>query len=267
MSGSLFLRRGAAIGAVAIALCSSPAFAQDGKDRILTIGAGPQTAPRFIGSDENSIGFMPVLNLRRVGAPLSLETPDEGAGTGFLGSSSAFDFGPSVVIQNERSAEDLPVPIGEIDTSVELGGFVEVRAAPWVRLRAEARKAVSGHDGVNGDVMLDFVHRTKNSVFSIGPRARIADERFHQAYFGVTGPQALATGLPVYSPEGGVHAVGAVTTVTHQFNERWGMYGYAGYDRLVGDAADSPFIKTHGSRDQFSAGIAVTYSFRVRTPF
>lgn len=256
----------AAIG-LSAAFLAVPAHAQGGKDRILTLGAGPQTAPHFIGADENGIGFLPVINLRRLGEPVGLETPDEGAGTGLLGSSSLFDFGPSVQILNKRSAEHLSVPIGEVGTSVELGGFVEVRPAPWVRLRAEARKAVSGHDGFNGDVMLDFMHRTPSSLFSIGPRVRIADERFHEAFFGVNGPQAVATGLPVYAPGGGVHSVGAVATVTHQFDESWGMYGYAGYDRLVGEAADSPFIQAFGSRDQFSAGIALTYSFRVRTPF
>ena len=46
-----------------------------------------------------------------------------------------------------------------------------------------------------------------------------------------------------------------------QLSERWGIYTYAEYDRLVDDAANSPVVTTYGSRDQYSGGIALTYTF------
>ena len=41
------------------------------------------------------------------------------------------------------------------------------------------------------------------------------------------------------------------------------MTGYAKYDRLLNDAADSPVVRRFGSRDQLSGGAALTYTFFV----
>jgi outer membrane protein len=41
------------------------------------------------------------------------------------------------------------------------------------------------------------------------------------------------------------------------------MQAYARYERLVSDAGRSPLIRTYGSRDQISAGLALSYTFRL----
>jgi outer membrane protein len=43
-----------------------------------------------------------------------------------------------------------------------------------------------------------------------------------------------------------------------------GLAGYAGYDRLLRDAAESPIIRRFGSRNQVSAGMGLTYTFQVK---
>ena len=41
-----------------------------------------------------------------------------------------------------------------------------------------------------------------------------------------------------------------------------GPEGWGARDgRLVGDAADSPVVRTHGSRSQLSGGLALTYTW------
>ena len=45
---------------------------------------------------------------------------------------------------------------------------------------------------------------------------------------------------------------GGIAGLTHQLSRSVGIYAYAGYDRLVSDAADSPIVRAYGSRDQFS---------------
>ena len=54
---------------------------------------------------------------------------------------------------------------------------------------------------------------------------------------------------------------GATTSVLRQLSDRWGVFGYAKYDRLLSDAADSPVTRRFGSRDQFSGGAGVSYTF------
>ncbi len=261
------LRAAALTSAASLAFfAATAASAQDtgGRGWLVTLGAGPQIGPKYPGADSYGLSPMPFFGMRRPGDPLPVASPDQSFGFGLLGRDSVIDIGPAVNFINKRDPADVGAPVGEVGISVELGGFVDVNVAPWLRLRVEGRKAVSGHDGWNGDVAADFVLRpNERTVITLGPRARIADGRYHRAYYGVTPAVALATGLPAYSPGSGVHAVGVNAGVTHEFSPSWGMYAYAGYDRLVGDAADSPIVRTLGSRDQFSGGIALTYTFRV----
>jgi MipA family protein len=267
MKTSLATLRPAALSCAALLFfAAAPASAQDdgGQGWLVTVGAGPQISPRYPGADSYGFSPMPIFGLRRPGDPLPVSSPDQSFGFGLLGRDSVVNIGPAVQFIGKRDPDDVGAPVDEVDISVELGGFVSVQIAPWLRLRAEGRKAVSGHDGWRGDVSADFVLRpSERTVITFGPRARIADDRYHQAYFGVTPAVALATGLPAYSPGGGVHAIGVSGGMTHEFSSSWGMYVYAGYDRLVRDAADSPIVRAYGSRDQFSGGIGLAYTFQV----
>jgi outer membrane protein len=51
--------------------------------------------------------------------------------------------------------------------------------------------------------------------------------------------------------------------VTQQISRSFGVYGYAGYERLMGDAADSPIVQSFGSENQFLAGLALFFSFNI----
>ena len=67
-----------------------------------------------------------------------------------------------------------------------------------------------------------------------------------------------------YRPGGGVYGVAAASGVSVQMNSRWGLFGYARYERLVGDAARSPIVRRFGSRNQLSGGIGLSYIFTVK---
>ena len=61
-----------------------------------------------------------------------------------------------------------------------------------------------------------------------------------------------------------MHALAVASGLSTQFNDRFGMFGYARYERLVGDAAKSPIVREFGSRNQFSAGAGLNYTFRIK---
>ena len=264
---SALFRPAALLGAALFALFATPAAAQDDDgDRgwIVTLGGGAQVIPKYPGADE--VGFAPMVigGLRREGAPLPIDAPDESWGFGFLGQASRFDFGPAVRFHSKREDEDVGAPVGEVGFTLEAGAFAQAYITPNVRVRLEGRRGIGGHEGWNGDILLDFVATDGNNyVFTIGPRARIADGNYHDAYFGVTPTVSLATGLPVYDPGGGLHSVGVAAGLTHMLGRNWGVYGYAGYDRLIGDAADSPIVRTYGSRSQLSAGLGLFFTFGI----
>jgi outer membrane protein len=193
--------------------------------------------------------------------PFPFEAADESFGF------SLFDvgpvsFGPAASFEGERTADDVGANVPEVDFSLELGGFVNVQLGENFRLRGELRQGVTGHDGLIGVAGADFVVRDGDRwLFSIGPRATWSDDDYHDAYFSVAPATAAVAGLPAFDAQAGLQAVGVTAGFLTQFSPRWGLYTYAKYDRLVGDAADSPLVTLLGSPDQFSGGLALTYTF------
>jgi outer membrane scaffolding protein for murein synthesis (MipA/OmpV family) len=251
-----------------LVVLSAPVAAQSDsgkpkRDLIVTIGAGAQVLPRYPGADEIQVTPLPIFGLRRDGDPLSFGAADQGSGIDIL-PSKKIDFGPVVQLQSSRRNKDVGAAVGKVPFTVEGGAFVQAFVMPYLRLRLEGRRGIGGHDAWVGDVSADFVARDGDrTIFSLGPRVRIADAKYQRTYFGVTPAAAAATGLPVYRPGGGIYEVGVATSLTHQFNFTWGMRAFAGYDRLVRDASDSPLVRRYGERNQFSAGLGLSYTFRV----
>ncbi len=253
--------------ALAASLSTAPALAQnEGEEWLLTIGGGAQVFPDYPGADDLGVFPLPIVGLRRAGEPLAVKAPDDGLAIGvvrFLGDDKVFDFGPVLTFQNKRDPDDVGAAVPRVGTTVEAGGFAQLYVTPELRIRAEGRFGLGGHDGFVGSVGADYVYRTQDAVVTIGPRARFSDNAYQDAYFSVSGPVATATGLSAFDADGGLHALGATVGATWLFDREWGLYGYAGYDRLVGDAQNSPIVRKFGDADQFSAGIGITYSFGI----
>ena len=258
------VRLAALFGGALLAFSAAPAAAEEGEGWLVTIGGGARLAPKYPGADNYGFLPLPIGGLRREGTRLPFVAPDEGFGIGLLGSESPVNFGPSVRFRNKREESDVGAPVGNVGFTVEAGAFAEAYLGDHFRLRAEGRRGIGGHDGWVGDLLADFLIRDRdNYVFSIGPRARWGDNAFHDAYFSVTPAVAAATGLPAYDAGSGFSAVGVSSSLTYMLDRHWGLYGFAGYDRLVGDAADSPIVRSYGSRDQYMAGLGLFYTFSV----
>lgn len=248
----------AAICAIAV---PSLAAAQDGEGKRTRIAVGAQVVPSYPGADD--VVWRPLFDFEQaVGDEnFGFEAPDDSFGVSLV-RSGGLAFGPVIDIVGSRTPEKLGAALPKVGTSVELGGFVMQEVGENFRLYGEVRKAVSGHDGLVGNVGADLVLRDGDAwLFSVGPRLKWADGKWHDAYFGVTPADAAATGLAAYDPGSGIHSYGAIAGAQVALNERWGLYGYAGYDRLTGDAADSPVTRTYGKRDQLSGGLALSYTF------
>lgn len=256
--------------AATCALTATPALAQEEAqkpDLIVSVGGGVQAAPAFPGGDELEIGPLFTGFARREGTPIPFRTPDDGFGIAIV-KTDLIEFGPLLQFQGERDDADVGAAVGDVDFTVEAGGFVNLKLGPNFRLRVEAQKGIGGHEALVGTLAADFAFRSGiDTLFTIGPRLRVNDDDYADAYFGISPAVAAATGLPAYDPDGGVRAVGAVAGITHQLSRSVGVYAYAGYDRLIGDAADSPIVQQFGSEDQFSAGIALFLSFNIGNPF
>ena len=251
-------------GLAAILVPVSQANAQDDGSKRIRVGLGAELTPKFPGADDHRIGPMFDLSFARVGETFDFEAPDDSFDIGLI-STNGFSAGPVLNLERSRKNSDVGAPVGKVSTTIEAGAFVEYEASEAFRLRGEVRRGIGGHDGIISSLGADYIMRDGDQyVFSIGPRVLIADSKYQRAYFGVTPAAALATGLPVYRPDGGLNAIGATSSLFYSFTPNWGMFGYARFERLVGDAKKSPIVDEFGSANQLSGGLGLTYTFTMR---
>lgn len=253
------------VGATSLTIIAgAPARANEddqGEAKRTRIILGPQLSPSWPGADKFSVGPYVDLSRSPEGVPFEFEAPDESFGSPLI-HSGKFAFGPAFGFIAKRTAADVGAVLPKVGLSIEAGGFAQVSLTPAFRLRLEGRKGLSGHKGWVGEASADYIARDGDDwLFSIGPRVTFGDDRYHRAYFGVTPAAAASSGLAPYNPKGGVQSVGVAAGYLRQLSKRWGVALYGRYDRLVGDAADSPVTHELGTRSQPSAGIALSYTF------
>jgi len=254
---------GPILAATAVALCyTAPAHADD-RGYTVRVGLGAQVTPKYPGSDDFRVSPFPTFGIRKTGDPIGFGAPGDSPGIGLI-NVGGFQAGPIANFAPERKAKDVGGPFRKVKATVEAGGFMQFYLDPSIRIRAELRKGLGGHDGLIGSVGADFIVRDKdNYIFSIGPRARFSDKKYQRAYFGITPSEAIASGLPAYRPDGGFQALGVNAGFLYQFSYHWGITSYARYDRLMDDPGKSPLVRHLGSRDQFSGGLGLVYTFDI----
>lgn len=258
LTPALNLRLPALLAALAMPFAAA---AQDGEGSRTRVALGAQAVPEFPGADSHK--WRPLVDFERASGDetFEFEAPDDSFGFAVL-RSGGFSAGPVIDIVGSRTPGRLGAALPKVGTSVELGAFALQEVGENARLYAEVRQAVSGHDGLVASLGADAVFREGDDwLVSVGPRVKWASGKWHDAYFGVTPADAAATGLAAYDPGSGIHSVGLAAGSHVQLGGRWGLYGYAAYDRLVRDAAASPVTRRLGSRSQVSGGIGLSYTF------
>jgi outer membrane protein len=252
------------IATVALLPAWNAAVAQENDDLRVRVGLGAQLVPEFIGADDTRALPLFHVNIARGTHEFSFGAPDDSPSIALI-STNGFSFGPAGNITPRRENSDVGAAVGSVSRTFEAGAFAQYLAADSFRVRAEVLKGINGHEGVVGSVGADKIWRDGDRyVVSLGPRVLFSDARYQRAYFGVSPDASLASGLPTYRPGGGVHGVAVASGANYALNDRWGLFGYARYERLVGDAAKSPIIRHFGSRNQLSGGLGLNYTFTVR---
>jgi outer membrane protein len=253
----------AAFAAGTLAL-SAPAAAQDKEELRVRVGLGAQLKPAYPGADDSDLRPLFDFDFARGIEEFRIETPDDRFGIRLL-SVGRFTFGPAASYQGSRTDKDVGAPVGKVDATIEVGGFADYLVNDSLRVRGEMVKGVNGHEGLVGSLGVDHFWRDGDKyAVTLGPRLLFSDARYQRAYFGVAPAAAATTGLPIYRPGSGIHAVALAAGAQTQLGPRWGLFGYARGERLVGDAAKSPIVRSYGSRNQLSAGIGLSYAFRIR---
>lgn len=246
---------------------STPAWAPGAsKEWTVTIGVEGRATPTFPGSDRYTFLPLPLFDVRRAGTAPRFHSPRDGFGVPIL-NAGRFLAGPAFKIRlPRRESDDSDLNgLGNVDFTFEAGAFAEFWVTDWLRTRAEVRQGFGGHHGVVADLTADLVMPvTSQLTLSGGPRTTLMTDKAIDPYFSVNSVQAANSGLPVYTASGGFYSWGAGTQARYQWSPQWATYVFVEYERLIGDAGNSPIVTQRGSRDQWQTGLGVTYSFDMR---
>lgn len=219
-------------------------------------------APDYLGSDDYEVVPAGSLSLSRPGAERGFTAPDDGVSFGLFNGDNL----TAGVVGRWRSERDDDGDLrgfDKVDWAVEAGVFAVWWPDDWLRVRGEVRRGFGGNESWAATVGADAVYRTGSWMFSLGPRVRWADDDFTRTYFEVTPLDAARSpfGIAAFEPGDDYWTVGALASVEYPTTRRWSILADIEYQRLSGDAADSPIVSQLGSEDQFRTSVGVRYKF------
>jgi outer membrane protein len=226
-------------------------------DIVLEIGGGGGIKPAYEGAKDFAFSPMVIVALHYLRVP-GLGVVKDGV------KKEGFSIGPSFRYVSERvSADHVELRgLNNVDSSFEFGGkfaYTFDMFRPWVAIRYGF-----GHEGIVGEAGLDLIMRPMEAVeVTFGPRASFASGEYMRAYFGVTPIESVSSGMATFKPGSGLKSAGAELGVRYDFTPEWALHGNVAYERLIGDAADSPIVK-RGEENQVTAKVGVSYKFGVK---
>lgn len=242
----------------------------------LTIGLGAAVTPDYEGSNDYRI--IPAGAIRGKYKGISFST----RGTYLFvdvvpgGGKVELDAGPIVGVRmNSRQhieddvVEDLP----RLKRAFEVGGFAGVSfhglTNPYdtLALRLDVLHDIgNAHESTTFTPNLEFstpLSRTTYLGASVG--AEFVANRYADYYFGITPAGSLASGLPVFNPDGGMKnwKLGLLLnqSLSGDLLHGFSIFGAGQYSRLVGDFKRSPIVDDRGSPNQWLGAIGLAYSW------
>lgn len=249
-------------------------------DTINVIGLAVLAVPDFYGSDKHQAKAAPLFRyhlygtqryVQVLGPELSLNLVD----------SKVWRAGP-LIRARERRDDDVDDPIVKrmrpIATATEVGAFGQYHI--YLDPNNKLHKLVFAADavwntnhvygGATGNLQASYYYPFPYSwvgqqmIGSIGFGMFFASAGFNERYFGVSGSDLPLfpgrAGVP-YTPDRGLTSLKIPFTLSARFQHNWlGTIG-GRYERLVGDAEDSPVVKQHGNANQWIFGGAISYLF------
>jgi outer membrane scaffolding protein for murein synthesis (MipA/OmpV family) len=149
--------------------------------------------------------------------------------------------------------------LGNIGAAPEAKLFAEYFLLPVV-LSAALHQAIGGHNGMLGELgaYIPLPLFDQKLIIFTGPTLTLADGEYMRSYFGVSAKQAAATSLRQFSARGGFKSTGWGLTAVYRLDDSWLIESDLAYERLIGDAANSPIVETSS---QFTAGVNLAYRF------
>lgn len=252
---------GIAMNVVGAKAADEPDTASTQSKWSVVIGGGGAYAPDYEGSDDYEFQPFPFASIVYDDF-IFVEGMSLGAN---LLNYEGLKAGPIARYAGGRDEDDNDAldGLGDVGDSIELGGFLKYELGIWSAAMTVTQDVAGGHEGMLAEMSTGVAMPLSESMSSsIEASATWADSNYMDAFFGVSGRQALKSGYSRHEAEAGFKDVGIAVGLNYMITETVTVSGRAGYKKLLGDAADSPIVKDEGSDDQFFTGMFLSYKWR-----
>ena len=163
----------------------------------------------------------------------------------------------------ERDGKEELSGLNDVDAALELGLGLQHTRDIW-QVFGEIRYGFFGHEAVAGEIGANAIYRAPGgAVLHAGPRIDLGNSRFMRTYFGISESEAARSGLAAHTASRDVYSTGFEIGAVQPVFADWGITASIRYDRLRGDAADSPIVQ-QGSKNQWTATLGLTRYFNLR---
>lgn len=248
----------------------------DATGDMVSIGVGAAFVPDYEGSDDHR--FVPAVVLRAQTGGITIFSRGTYLYADLVPSAKSveFDAGPILGVRLNRTGKVKDDRVDELpdrNVAVEAGAFGGVTfhglTNPYDSLsfRVDAVKDLANaHESWVISPAADFGTPISQSTF-VGASFSMdfVSNKFADYYYGIGTSAALDSGLSTFNPGGGLKSWQTGLFVAHSLSgdlrKGWGLFGTAGYKRLVGDIADSPIVDDRGSASQWFGALGVGYTF------
>ncbi|WP_152047704.1 MipA/OmpV family protein [Aureimonas psammosilenae] len=227
-------------------------------DLVIELGVGGRMMPEYAGAKDYQFSPYPIVSVDYLSLPglFTFGSIDPQRG--------GFSIGPSFEFIDKRNAADYDELQGlrDVDATYEAGVKLGYEW-DFAEVYGEFRYAFGGADGFVGDVGANLVARPSQEwQLKAGPTLSFASGKYMNALFGVSDSESIATGgrLDAYDADGGFKSAGVAASARYEFRPTWFLNADASWNRFIGDAEDSPIVKT-GDENQYTVGLGISKRF------
>ena len=152
--------------------------------------------------------------------------------------------------------------LGDVDSGWSAGLFGRYEITEQIRLLAAGRQEFAGgHGGLVFDAGAELKLSFNSPLLKAYAGVTYASSEYMEEFFSISNKQSAASGKRTYGADAGIKNLTLSLSAGHEITDNWVIGAIVRYDRLVGDAEDSPIVDEGGSRDQFTGGVSLVYQF------
>lgn len=225
----------------------------------VTMGLGVAETARYVGSDQQRLRLMPVLNATWsngwfAGFP-------RGIGYNFS-ADPRIEYGLKLGVDMGRKSNVSPAlnGLGNIGARPEPGAFVNYSLSKELRLTTGLRYG-AGRDsqGMLLDAGLHYhIPVDDKQAMTVGVSTTYANSNYMQSYYGVNATQSASSGYAMYTPGAGIREIDLTASYRYKLDRQWSLLTGATLGQLGSAVKAAPMTRSNAHNSVY---LQTNYTF------